>query len=281
MQNFNDKVVWITGASSGIGREMALQISRLGANVVLSARRTQVLEEIQKELAHPENSIVLPLDMEQSLVFGEKVKQVMDRFGRIDLLFNNAGLTHRSEIHETPLELDRKLMEVNYFGTIALTKAVLPILRKQKAGHIGVMSSMAGKTGFFQRSAYSAAKHALIGFFETLRLEEDENNIKVSIFCPGPVKTNISVNALESSGEKYGVMDKVLEQGLPVEKCVNIIVKSIRQEKLEVIISKGPEAFGMKLKAILPAFYFKVLKKRLAKMASEYGYANKKEPENT
>lgn len=273
MKSLENKVIWITGASSGIGREMALQCSRLGAQVVLSSRRKEVLEQIRQELAAPEKAMVLPLDMEQSLVFHEKVKQVMDRFGRIDLLFNNAGITHRSEIHETPLDLDRKLMEVNYFGTVGLTKAVLPVMRQQQSGHMAVLSSMAGKTGFFQRSAYSAAKHALIGFFESLRFEEDQNNLKVTIFCPGPVRTRISVNALNSSGEKHGIVDKVLEQGLPVEQCVRKMIRAIERDELEVLISKGPESMAMRLKAVFPDIYFKALKKRLAKMARDYGYA--------
>ncbi|MDZ7848859.1 MAG: SDR family oxidoreductase [Owenweeksia sp.] len=253
------------GASSGIGREMARQANALGAKVVLSARGARVLEGLKKELSHPENALVLPLDMEQSLVFGEKVKQVVEQFGRIDLLFNNAGISQRSEVHESSLEIDRKIMEINFFGTVALTKAVLPVMRKQKSGHFAVISSITGKTGFYERSAYAASKHALHGFFESLRLEEEKNNIKVTIICPGPVRTNISVNSIDSTGQPHGQMDKMQEEGMPVEDCVKQIIKSIQKDKLEVFVSQGPEAFGMKLKALMPRLYFKMVKKRKAR----------------
>lgn len=265
VQTFEDKVIWITGASSGIGREMAAQASRMGAKLVLSARRVDVLEEIKNELASPDEAMVLQMDMEQSLVFSEKVNQVMERFGRIDLLFNNAGISQRSEIHETSIEIDRRIMEVNYFGTAALTKAVLPILRKQKSGYVAVVSSVAGKTGFYQRSAYSASKHALHGFFETLKLEEANNNIKVTLLCPGGVQTDISKNALESDGKPYGETDKMQAEGMPVGECVKQMIEAIRKEKPEVIISQGSENFGMKLKAVFPKLYFNILRKRQEK----------------
>lgn len=265
MQNFKDKVIWITGASSGIGREMARRCNAEGAKVVLSSRRQSELEELQKQLAHPKNSLVLPLDMEQSLVFSEKVREVVSHFGRIDLLFNNAGISQRSEVHETSVEIDRKIMEVNFFGTVALTKAVLPVMKKQKSGHFAVVSSVSGKTGFYERSAYAASKHALHGFFESLMLEEDKNGIKVTMICPGPVQTNISKNALDPDGKPHGEMDAMQKQGMAVEECVNKIIHAIKHDKLEVIISKGPEAFGMKLKALSPAVYFKMLKKRNAR----------------
>lgn len=236
-----------------------------GAKVVLSSRRQSELEELQTQLTHPENSLVLPLDMEQSLVFSEKVKEVTAHFGKVDLLFNNAGISQRSEVHETSMEVDRKIMEVNFFGTVALTKAVLPVMRQQKNGHFVVISSITGKTGFYERSAYAASKHALHGFFESLMLEEERNNIKVTMLCPGPVQTNISKNALDSSGQAHGKMDAMQEKGMPVDACVSEIIKAIRSEKQEVIISKGSEAIGMKLKALMPAVYFKMLKKRSAR----------------
>ena len=244
---------------------MALQSNALGAKVVISARRIGELEDLKGNLRNPQNAMVLPLDMEQSLVFSEKVKQVTKRLGRIDLLFNNAGISQRSEVHETNLDIDRKIMEINFFGTVALTKAVLPVMRAQKSGYFAVMSSITGKTGFYQRSAYAASKHALHGFFESLRLEEEKNNIKTSIFCPGPVQTNISRNAIDSSGKAHGEMDKMQENGMPVEECVKQMIKGIQKEKLEMIISKGPEGFGIKLKTLAPKIYFNMLKKRAAR----------------
>lgn len=244
---------------------MALQCSRLGSKLVLSARREEQLLELQKQLEQPQNSMVLPMDVEQQEAFPAKVKEVLSKWGRIDLLFNNAGISQRAEVHEASLEIDRKIMEVNFFGTVALTKAMLPIMRKQKSGHLVVTSSVAGKTGFYERSAYAASKHALHGFFESLWLEEEKNNIKVTLICPGPVQTDISKNALNSSGKAHGEMDKMQEQGLPVEECVKQIIKAIEKDRLEAVISQGPEGFGLKLKAIWPSLYFKALKKKKAR----------------
>lgn len=265
MRIFEHKVVWITGASSGIGREMAWQCNERGARVVLSARNADALEKLQGELAHPHDALVLPLDMEQSLVFAEKVAQVTERFGRIDMLFNNAGISQRSAVRDTPLEIDRKIMEVNFFGTVALTKAVLPVMRKQQSGHIAVISSITGKTGFFERSAYAASKHALHGFFESLRLEEEASGIAVSMICPGSVRTDISRHSLNHKGEAHGQMDAMQENGMPVEKCVRQIIAGLKRERHELIISEGSEALGMKIKALFPKLYYNLLKKRKAR----------------
>src|SRR5690606_16638527 len=135
------------------------------------------------------------------------VSQVVSRYKRIDILINNGGISQRGEAGETPLDVDRKIMEINYFGTIALTKAILPVLRKQKSGHIVTISSIAGKFGFYLRSAYAASKHALQGFFESLLLEEAQNNIRVTLVYPGKINTPISTRALNADGQAHGVMD--------------------------------------------------------------------------
>ncbi len=262
MKDFKAKVIWISGASSGIGREMAVQCSKLGAFTILSSRNVEALKEVQKSLPHPENSIVLPLDMVKQNEFPEKVEQALKRFGRIDLLFNNAGLSQRSHLKETSEEVDRLLMEVNYFGTIALTKALLPQLRKQRESHIAVVSSLAGKFGFYERSAYSASKHALHGFFEVLRLEEEENNIQVTLLCPGGIQTNISINAVDGGGSAYGKMSELQAQGMPVEECVKRMIHAIQKNKKEVIIGQGLENLSVKVKTLFPALFYKLLKKR-------------------
>lgn len=262
MQNWSDKVVWITGASSGIGREMARQCNQKGAKVVLSARRKEVLEEVKSELQHPENALVLPLDVEQPETFGQAVKTIKNHWQKIDLLFNNAGMSQRSYAYETSEEVDRKLMEVNYFGNMLLSKAVLPIMRKQKSGAIAVVSSLSGKFGFFQRSAYAASKHALHGFFESLRMEEHTNNIGVTLLCPGPVQTNISLNALDSSGQPMQKMDKMQEEGMPVDKCVAQMIRAIVNGKHEVTIAQGKESFGVKLHALVPKIFYKIILKQ-------------------
>ncbi|MGB0177338.1 MAG: SDR family oxidoreductase [Owenweeksia sp.] len=262
MKNFKSKVIWITGASSGIGREMAMQCSVLGALLILSSRREEELKAVQQELAHPENSMVLPLDMERSDEFPAKVQQVLHRYKRVDLLFNNAGLSQRSELKDTSEKVDRQLMEVNYFGTVALTKALLPQLRRQTESHIAVVSSLAGKFGFYERSSYSASKHALHGFFEVLRLEEEEHSVQVTLLCPGGIRTNISLNAVDGKGEAYGKMSALQESGMPVDRCVSKMITAIQKNKKEAIIGQGLENISVKVKAIFPALFYRLLKKR-------------------
>lgn len=258
MSYFNNKVVWITGASSGIGEQLAIQSARAGAKVVLSARNTSNLERICSSLPGKDH-FVLALDLENSANFSELAAQVNAKYGRIDMLFNNGGLSQRSTAAETPLEVDRRIMEINYFGNVALTKAVLPYMQQQKSGHIITISSVAGKFGFFLRSAYSASKHALHGFYESLLLEEEKNNIYVTIACPGKINTNISINALNASGNTHGVMDHNQETGMPVEECVSQLLKAVASKKKEVLIG-NKEILAVKIKRLFPIIFWKIIR---------------------
>ena len=260
---FANKVVWITGASSGIGIEMARQMASKGAKVVLSSRNEEKLVEIQNSLMNPESHLVVPLDLEKNDAFDLLAKKVVDHYGQIDFLFNNGGLSQRSIVRDTPMEVDRRIMEINYFGNIALTKAVLPFMEKQGSGHIVVISSIAGKFGFFLRSAYSASKHALHGFYESLRLEEEQFGINVTIACPGKINTSISVNALNSTGEKHGEMDHNQETGMSAEECVTILLNAVAKNKKEVLIG-NKEIKAVTLKRFFPKLFWKVIRKQSA-----------------
>lgn len=263
MKQFEGKVVWVTGASSGIGEQLAIQTAEKGAKVVLSARNVEKLEALKNKLPNSEEHFIVPIDLADSSNFDESVQLVIDKYGRIDFLFNNGGISQRSEVHETPLEVDRKIMEVNYFGNIALTKSVLPVFRSQKSGHFVVTSSIAGKFGFFLRSAYSASKHALHGFYESLMLEEEKNNIHVTIVCPGKINTQISVNALNAKGVKHGVMDHNQATGMSAEACVAEIISAVSACKKEVLVGKK-EIKAVKLKRFLPNLFWKVIKNQSA-----------------
>lgn len=263
MIEFKDKIVWVTGASSGIGEQIVRNLASKGAKIILSARTLSSLEEIKNSLPNSNNHICLPLDLENSKEFKELAKQVVAKYDRIDYLFNNGGLSQRSEAWETPEEVDRRIMEINYFGNIALTKAVLPYMQKQQSGHIIVISSIAGKFGFFLRSAYSASKHALHGFYESVLLEEEKNNIHVTIACPGKINTNISMNALNSTGDKHGVMDHNQETGMPVEECVRQLINAVSQKKKEVLIG-NKEILAVKIKRFFPALFWKIIRKQSA-----------------
>jgi short-subunit dehydrogenase len=263
MTHFENKVVWITGASSGIGMELAFLLATLDAHVVLSARNETLLSEHQLKMKEPQRHFVLPLNLENSDSFGEKVQQVMKRYGKIDFLILSGGMSQRSEVAETPLSIDRRIMEVNYFGNVALTKAILPVMIQQKFGHFVVISSIAGKFGFFLRSAYSASKHALHGFYESLMLENEEHNVGVTLVCPGKINTNISLNALNAAGESHGVMDHNQAKGMAADQCAKLILKAVSQKKKEILIG-NKEIYAVYIKRFFPKLFWKIIKKQSA-----------------
>jgi dehydrogenase/reductase SDR family protein 7B len=262
LNNFENKVVWITGASSGIGEATAIAFAKLNAKIVLSSRRKDELERVGKLCNLNENQIlILPFDLNNISLFESNVNTIINKFGKIDLLFNNGGFSQRSEALKTPLEIDRQIMEVNYFANIALTKLVLPIMIKQQSGQIVVISSIAGKFGFFFRSSYSAAKHALHGFYESLRLETEQHGIRVLIVCPGKIKTNISINALTEDGKKHNKMDESHKDAMSAEICVSNIIEAVKKNREELLVG-GREIKAVWLKRFFPNFLTRILRKQ-------------------
>ncbi|HET8859481.1 SDR family oxidoreductase [Marivirga sp.] len=261
MTKIKDKIAWVTGASSGIGEAVVYELIDKGAKVVISARRAEVLEEVRAKSSNPKNIMILPLDLADIKTFDSKVAEVLAHFGRIDILFNNGGISQRGMALETDLSVDRKIMEIDYFGTIALTKAVAPHMVKQKSGHFVVTSSLVGKFGSPWRSSYSAAKHALHGFFDSLRTELHESNIKVTMVCPGFIKTDVSVNALGSDGNPTGEMDNAQANGMSARECAKKIISAVESDKLETVIG-GTERFGVLLKRFFPGLFAKMILKR-------------------
>ena len=262
MNTYKDKVVWITGASSGIGEALAQAFASEGAKLVLSARRIEELQRVKQSLNFSDsNVLILPLDLAETSKTDELTQKVISTFGKIDILINNGGISQRSLTLETPIEIDRKIMEINFFGTITLTKSVLPHLIKQKSGNIIVMSSIAGKFGFFFRSAYSASKHALQGYFEALRMEVFNDNIKVLIVCPGKIKTNISINAITGTGGTHNKMDESQERGLSAEECARQILKGIKNNKDEIFIG-GKELRAIWVKRFFPSLFTRLIRKQ-------------------
>ena len=252
-----NQVIWITGASSGIGEALAHNLAKKGAKLILSARRKEELERVKNTCQSAENNIfVLPLDLEKSHEFSIKVAEAIAHFGKIDILINNGGISQRSLAKDTSVDVDRRIMEIDYFGS----KALLPYFLERKAGKFVVITSLVGKFGTPMRSAYSAAKHALHGFFDALRAESWKENIKVLIVCPGFIKTQVSVNALIGSGEKQGKMDNAQANGMSAEICAEKIVNAIKQGKEEVYIG-GNEVFGVYLKRFFPSIFSKILRK--------------------
>lgn len=255
-----NKVIWITGASSGIGEACCKKFNQEGYRVILSARNKKELSRVQSSLNYPENSQILPLDLAELGNVDELVQKAIGLFGHVDVLLHNGGISQRSLIHETALDVDRRLMEVNYFGTITLTKALLPHFIHRKKGHFGVVTSLVGKFGTPFRSSYAASKHALHGFFDTLRAEHHQDQIQVTLICPGFIKTQVSVNALTSDGSPLNLMDDAQANGMSPEECAKQIFQAITKQKREVLIG-GKETMGVYLKRFFPGIFAKFLTK--------------------
>jgi len=257
---YNDKVVWITGASSGIGEALAYAFAAQGAKLVLSARREEELKRVaQNTKLKEENILLLPFDLGDTSGVDSYTEQIITKFKRVDVLVNNGGISQRSFAKDTPVAIDRKIMEINFFGTIAVTKSILPLMLKQKQGHIIVISSISGKFGFFLRSAYSASKHALHGFFESLRMEVHNDNVKVTIVCPGKIQTNIARNAITEKGQKHGLDDNS-ERETSAEECARQIILGIKNKKEEIYIG-GKEMKALWVKRFFPKLFSKIIRK--------------------
>lgn len=257
--SFSQQVVWITGASSGIGAALAEAFSRAGARVVLSARRIDELEQVRARCERPEDHFVLPLDMAGG-DFDRATADVIARFGRIDVLVNNAGISQRSRVAETALAVDRRIMEVNYFGVVGLTKAVLPVFRRQQGGRIVVISSLVGLVSTPLRSTYAASKHALHGFFEALRAEEYENGLRVLMVCPGAIATDVSLHALSGDGSEHGVMDPLQEGGMPADACARRILDALESGQEQLVVA-GRERLAIPLYKLFPGAYRRLVRR--------------------
>jgi len=259
--NLKDKIIWITGASSGIGAALARGYSELGAQLILSARNSEALEKVSLSCLHSDKVKTLPLDITNTTDIKEKVELAINMFGRIDVLINNAGISQRSLVSDTLLEVDRRIFEVNYFGTIALTKALIPHFKMKKNGHLVVISSVVGKIGTPLRSSYSASKHALHGFFDSLRAECYDDGLDVTIICPGFVNTDVSINALTAKGEKQGTKDKATANGLSPEFFAKKAIKAIYRRKQEVVIGGFLEVLAVYVKRFFPLLLSRMVRK--------------------
>ena len=242
-------VIWITGASSGIGEELAKQYAQRGNRLILSARREKELERVKTLCPQPENIAILPLDLTDFDALPQKVEQALKCFDRIDLLINNGGVSQRSLIAETDFKVYKQLMDINYLGTVALSKALLPYFVAQKKGHYAVITSVMGKYASPFRSGYAGAKHALHGFFDALRMEHHNDNIKVSLLCPGFVQTNVTINALTGDGSTLGHDDPATKNGLEVSAFCRKAIRALDAKAWETYFGRK-EKLGVYLKRL-------------------------------
>jgi short-subunit dehydrogenase len=258
------KVAWLTGATSGIGEALAYALAADGANIVLTARRTEELQRVQAACDRPHQHLSLPLDLLQPVTFESAVGTVLERFGRIDLLIHCAGISQRGAVVDTQMQVDRHVMALNYFAPVSLTKLVLPSMIEHRSGHLVAISSLLGKFGAPERSAYSASKHALNGFFDSLRAEVQAYGIVVTVICPGFVRTNASFNALTTNGTPHGKMDEDIRNGIGSDVCASKILDSIKARKREVYIG-GKERWAVYLNRYLPGLFSRLMRSRKLK----------------
>lgn len=258
---FDGKVVWITGASSGIGEALAVKLSGFNTRLILSSNQDEELERVKSSLKMKQGDVyVLPLDLGDPVSLADKAKEALEVYGRVDILINNGGISQRSMVMETRLETDRKIMEINYFSGVILTKSVMPSMLARGSGYIVAVSSITGRFGFPLRSAYSASKHAIYGFYESLGAEYYDQGIRTTIVCPGRVRTNISLGALGPDGKPQEIMDRGQQQGIPAEKCAMDIINGIRTNKREVYTG-GREILMVYIKRFMPWLAYRQVRK--------------------
>lgn len=261
MTQLAGKVVWITGASGGIGEGLAQQAARRGAKLILSARREAELERVRQALPRPQDVALLPLDLTQ-LDAEDAVRRAEAFFGPIDVLANNAGISQRTTALETPMAAYRQIMEVDFFAPVALTKALLPAMVARGSGHVVTVSSVFGHIAMARRTAYAAAKHALHGFYDSARIELGDKGLRFTLVCPGFVSTNVSANALGPDGKPWGQVDKEIGQGMAPGVCADRIWQAVEQDRYEVMIA-GKEAIAVYIKRFLPLTAYTAFARRL------------------
>lgn len=258
--SLSGQVVWITGASSGIGEALALAWAKTGARLVLSSRRAEELERVRLACAQPGDHLVLPLDLARRDTFAAAVSTVVAHCGRIDVLVNNGGVSQRARVVDAADTVERAIMEVDYFGPVALTKAVLPAMLARRSGRIVVVSSVMGYVGTPGRSSYAAAKHALHGYFDALRAEVWRDGVGVTLACPGYVRTAVSANALGPRGERHGRTDATHVRGISAERCADVILRGVARGREEIVIG-GWETAGIYLKRFAPWLFSRIVRR--------------------
>lgn len=259
--NYKDQVVWITGASSGIGEAMAYAYYKEGANLIISARRIKELERVKSNCGDNMGEIhIIELDLADLSSHERIANEALRIYGHIDVIVNNGGISQRGLAHETEMSVVEKVMAVNFLGSVSITKQLLPSMIARKQGHIIVISSVVGKIGTRLRSTYAASKHALHGWFDSLRQEVFVHNIDVTLVCPGFVKTSVTLNALTPDGSKLNKMGEAQMKGLTTEEFINKLMPKLMKRKKEIYIG-GKEILTIYLKRFVPSLLEVILRK--------------------
>lgn len=275
---YQDKVAWVTGASSGIGEQTAYQLSAMGAKLILSARNEIQLMRVAENCRPGTMIKILRMDLNDQESLPAKCNEAWESFGHIDYLFNIAGIAHRDLALKTEMSVDRKIMQINYFGTVEISKLIIARMVDKGGGHVTATSSLSGKYGIPLLSAYSASKHALHGFFESIRGEILKDNIRITIVIPGLIKTDIIRNAMTGEGKLYGKTLEIQEKGLPATECADRLLKAVAKGKEEVFIG-GSDGISLLLNRFFPGLLSGIMRnhpvKKLRKLKSSLLFSKK------
>jgi len=259
--NLANKVVWVTGASSGIGEAICYELAKHQCKVVLSARRKNELERVQKNMNISDDDVlILPIDLEQSNDAQEWAKSVVDKFGRIDLLINNGGISQKSLVEETTEDVERKVMEINYFGNVAIAKAVVPYMEKQQESKIVVTTSILGKFGLPFHSTYAASKHALYGFYDSYRLELKKHNISILLVAPGFINTNVAVNSITGDGTLLNEDSPAQINGMKTNVFARKLLRAVKSNRKHIYIG-SKELLSIPFKTFFPSIFYSIMLK--------------------
>jgi short-subunit dehydrogenase len=250
-----DRLVWVTGACSGIGEALSYELSRRGADLVLSSNRPDALEDARQNCDRPEDHVVQPLDLTEPSTLRDAAERVHDDVGPVDILVNNAGIGHGGPAAKTDVDDVRQVMEINFFGTIQLTKAVLPRMQERQDGQIAVVSSIAGKVALPKASAYAASKHAVQAWFESLRAEVHDDGIQVTVACPGFTQTNIASNAVMADEESSEEVAELVEEGMPPGVCAEAVADAVEADTAEMTVAGWEEKLLVYMKRFTPSLF--------------------------
>lgn len=258
MSYYANKVVWVTGASSGIGECLVHDLLKEGAYVILSSRRNDELQRVVLEAGAAADRVkILVLDLSDHHSLKSKTLEAVSWKGYIDILINNGGVSQRSLAQKTSLDVEKGIFDVNYFGTVELTRHVVPFMIERGGGHINVVSSVLGKIAVSGRSSYCATKHALQGYYDALRSELHEHKIRVSVVCPGYILTNVSKNAITADGNPHNLTDKTHQKAMSSDVFARKMLKKIARGRNEFYIG-GPEVLSVYMMRWFPWLVFRV-----------------------
>ncbi|XP_060063393.1 dehydrogenase/reductase SDR family protein 7-like isoform X2 [Ylistrum balloti] len=275
-KNIVGKTVLITGASSGLGEACAKEFHKAGCRVVLVGRNQTQLNRVKVQLlrlkkpAEKMEPEIFLMDLENISSVPDQVDSMVKQVGPIHILINNAGVSSRGQVEDTTVDAFTKVMTINFFGQVALTKAILPYMRSAGEGSIVGISSIQGRIAIPYRSSYAASKHAFHAFHDSLKAEVADSNIDVCVVCPSYIKTNLSKNAVTGDGSPYGLVEKEIANGMEPEYVARQIFLSVIEQRDEVVLGPLHHRLAIVLRTLSPYIYFIIMKHRANSSRKQY-----------